>query len=111
MARIEKKSFSEPEETKTPEKIKVEIITLHGLKIQRVTAEPGWRWSEHLKPVVGGDSCQTDHLVYVLSGTMGAKMNDGTQEEFGPGDVGVIPPGHDGWNSGDEPLVWIEIPH
>jgi quercetin dioxygenase-like cupin family protein len=111
MATIVKKSLNQPEETQTPKKVKVEIVTIDGIKIQRITAEPGWHWSKHSKPVVGGESCQKHHLIYVLSGKMHAKMNDGKEEEFGPGDVGVIPPGHDGWNAGDEPVVWLEIPH
>ncbi|MEK7113162.1 MAG: cupin domain-containing protein [Patescibacteria group bacterium] len=111
MATIVKKSLNQPEETKTPEKVKVEIITINGIKIERVTAEPGWRWSKHLKPIVGGESCQKDHFVYVLSGKLGSKMDDGKEEEFSPGDVGAVPPGHDGWNAGDEPVVWLEIPH
>ena len=64
-----------------------------------------------LKPVVGGESCPKHHLVYVLSGKLHVRMDDGKEEEFGPGEVGVIPPGHDGWNAGDEPVVWLEIPH
>ena len=111
MATIVKKSLNQPEETKTPEKLKVEIVTIDGIKIQRITAEPGWQWSKHLKPVDGGESCQKHHLLYVLSGKLHTKMNDGKEEEFGPGEVGVIPPGHDGWNAGDEPVVWLEIPH
>lgn len=111
MATIVKKSLNQPEETQTPEKQKVETVTIEGIKIQRITAEPGWRWSKHSKPIVGGKSCQKHHLVYVLSGKMRAKMNDGKEEEFGPGEVGVIPPGHDGWNAGNEPVVWLEIPH
>jgi quercetin dioxygenase-like cupin family protein len=111
MATIVKKSLNQPEETQTPEKMKAEIVTIDGLKIQRITAEPGWQWSKHVKPIVGGESCQKHHLIYVLSGKMRARMNNGKEEEFGPGDVGVIPPGHDGWNSGDKPVVWLEIPH
>lgn len=111
MADIEKKSLNQPEETQTPEKLKVEIVTLDGIKIQRITAEPGWQWSKHLKSVAGGESCQKHHLVYIISGKMQAKMNDGKEEEFGSGDVGNITPGHDGWNSGDEPVVWLELPH
>ena len=57
-----------------------------------------------MKPVVGGESCQKHHLIYVLSGKLRSKMIDGKEEEFGPGDVGVIPPGHDGWNAGNEPV-------
>jgi quercetin dioxygenase-like cupin family protein len=111
MATIVKKSLNQPEETQTPEKLKVEIVTIDGFKIQRFTAEPGWQWSKHIRPIVGGESCQIHHLIYVLSGKMRARMNDGKEEEFGPGEVGVIPPGHDGWNAGDESVVWLEIPH
>jgi len=109
MATIIKKSLNNPEETKTLEKIKVEIVTIDGLKIQRDTAAPGWQWSKHIRPLVGGDSCQVNHVLYVVSGKMHVKMNDGKELEYGPGDVGVIPPGHDGWNVGNEPLVWLEF--
>jgi hypothetical protein len=111
MTTIIKKSLNQPEKTQTPEKLKAEIVKIDGIEIQRVTVEPGWRWSKHLKPVVGGDSCQRHHLVYMLSGKLHAKMIDGKEAEFGPGEVGVIPPGHDGWNAGDKPAVWIEILH
>jgi quercetin dioxygenase-like cupin family protein len=111
MANIVKKSLNQPEQTQTPEKLKVEIVTIDGLKIQRFTAQPGWQWSKHIRPIVGGESCQVHHLIYVLSGKLHAKMDDGKEEEFGQGEVGVIPPGHDGWNAGDEPVVWLEIPH
>ena len=109
MASIIKKSLNNPEETKSPEKIKVESVTIDGFKIQRDTAEPGWQWSKHIKPVIGGDSCQLNHVLCVLSGKLHVKMNNGKEEEYGPGDVGVIPPGHDGWNTGNEPLVWLEF--
>ncbi len=111
MISIEKKNFNKPDETQTPEKQKVESVMLNGTKIQRVTAEPGWQWSKHNKPVVGGDSCRQHHLLYVLSGKLHVKADDGKEEEFNAGDVGDIQPGHDGWNAGNERLVWLEIPH
>ena len=111
MANLSKKSLSQPDETQTPEKLKVEIVTIDGLKVQRITAEPGWKWSEHLKPVVKTESCEKHHLVYVISGKLAARMNDGKEESIGPGEVGIVPPGHDGWNAGNEPAVWLEIPH
>ncbi len=109
MVKIIKKSLNYPEETKLPKKMKVEIVTVDGFKIQRDTAEPGWKWSKHIKPLVGGDSCQIHHSLYVISGKLHVKMDDGKEEEYGTGDVGVIPPGHDGWNAGNEPLVWLEF--
>ncbi len=111
MAAVEKKSLDQPEETQRLEKAKIETVNVGGLKIQRITVEPGWQWSKHLKPVVGTESCEKDHLMYILSGKGRARMNDGTEVSFGPGDVVAIPPGHDGWNAGSEPLVYIEIPH
>jgi uncharacterized protein YcnI len=112
MPRIEKKSFNSPDETANPgEKQKVEVVIAGGIKIQKVTAEPGWKWSKHLKPVVKTESCEKHHLLYVISGKLASRMNDGKVVEFGPGEIGVIPPGHDGWTVGDEPAVWLEIPH
>jgi quercetin dioxygenase-like cupin family protein len=111
MSNIAKKSLNQPEETQASEKVKVDSVSIDGLKIQRVTAEPGWQWSKHLKPVVGGDSCQKHHLIYVISGKLASRMDDGKEEEFAQGEVGVIPPGHDGWTVGNKPVVWLEIPH
>lgn len=111
MATIVKKSLNEPDETQTPEKQTVQIVTVDGVKIKRITAAPGWQWSKHVKPVIGGESCQMHHLLYVLSGKLHVKMDGGQEEEFGPGEVAMIPPGHDGWNAGEEPLIWLEIPH
>jgi quercetin dioxygenase-like cupin family protein len=111
MPTMEKKSLNQPEETNRPEKLKMEAITLRGIRIRRVTCEPGWQWSKHLKPVFLTESCQKDHLLYVISGTLGVRMDDGKEEVFGPGDAGSIPPGHDGWTIGNTPVVWLEIPH
>jgi mannose-6-phosphate isomerase-like protein (cupin superfamily) len=112
MTSIVKKSFNSPDGITNPgEKLKVELVTVGDIKIQKVTAEPGWKWSKHLKPVVKTETCEKHHLVYVISGKLASRMNDGKEEEFGPGEIGVVPPGHDGWNAGVEPVVWLEIPH
>ncbi len=112
MATIEKKSLDRPDDTAKPgEKAHVDIVTVGGLTLQRVTVEPGWKWSEHLKPVVKTETCQKHHLIYVISGRLHARMSDGKEEEFSPGDIGVIPPEHDGWAVGSEPAVWLELPH
>jgi hypothetical protein len=111
MATVVKKSLNQPDETQTLEKQKVEVVKVNGFEIKRITADPGWQWSKHQKPIVGGESCQVHHLLYVLSGKLHVKMNDGKEEEFGSGEVGDITPGHDGWSVGAEPLVWLEMPH
>jgi mannose-6-phosphate isomerase-like protein (cupin superfamily) len=111
MATIEKKSLNQPEQTKQMGRVKVEVITIGGLTFQRYTAQPGWRWSEDVKPVVKTESCQVNHLLYVISGRLSAKMNDGKEVEFNQGDMGLIPPGHDGRTVGDKPAVWLEFQH
>jgi quercetin dioxygenase-like cupin family protein len=112
MAVIERKNFDSPDDVmKYGEKMKVEVITIGGFTFQRVTAEPGWQWSKHLKPVVKTESCQKHHLLYMISGRLLVRMDNGKEKEYGPGDVGVIPPGHDGWTVGNKPAVWLEIPH
>ncbi len=71
--------------------------------------KPGWRWSEHNRPVVGGDSCASRHLGYVLSGRLAFRMNDGTAAEAGPGSLLEVAPGHDAWVVGQEPCVMIDF--
>ena len=109
MAKIERKSFDNPEETRSIDKGKIEVVKLGDVTAMRVRFEPGWKWSECVKPVVGTASCQVGHLMHVVSGRMGVRMDDGSQAEFGPGDVGVIPPGHDAWIIGDEAFVGIDF--
>ncbi|SRR6266404_1719336 len=112
MGDIGKKNFNSPDETANPgEKLKVEVVIFGDIKIQKITAEPGWKWSEHLRPVVQTESCEKHHLIYMVSGKLASRMHDGKEEEFAAGEVGEIPPGHDGWTVGNEPAVWLEIPH
>ncbi len=109
MVKMQKKSMSSPEETRNFPKGKVELVKLEGVTFGLATFEPGWRWSESVKPIVKTDSCQAPHTNYHLSGKLHVKMDDGSEEEFGPGDIGVVPPGHDAWTVGDEPVVALDI--
>jgi len=111
MATVEKKNPDRPDETMKLDKAKREAVTIAGVTIARMTAEPGWQWSRNLRPPGQTGSCQMHHLLYVLSGRLKVRMDDGKEEEFGPGDMGSVPPGHDGWTLGDQPAVWLEIPH
>ena len=107
---LEKKSFSSPDEVRPfADKGQVEIVKLSDGVVGKATFEPGWRWSEHVKPIAGTDSCQAAHLGFVVSGRQAIQMDDGTELEFGPGDVVTIPPGHDGWVVGDEPCVVVDF--
>ncbi len=106
---LESVDFSHPQETREFPKGKVELITLNGVTFGRGTFQPGWRWSTHIKPSAGTESCQAAHLGVQLSGTMHIRMDDGTERDLGPGQVVNIPPGHDGWVVGNEPVVFIDI--
>ncbi len=108
MSKLQSKKFDSPDETATPGRGKVEIINLGGFKVRRLTLQPGWRWSEDVKPTAKTESCQLSHLNVHISGRFGVKMEDDAEQEFGPGDVSLLPPGHDAWVVGDEPVVMIE---
>ena len=106
---LKKKSLSSPDETRTFENGKAEVVTLGDFSASRLVFEPGWRWSENVKPIAGTESCQVLHTGYEVSGRLHVRMDDGTEEEFGPGDAYVIPPGHDAWVVGDEPVVSVDM--
>jgi quercetin dioxygenase-like cupin family protein len=109
MNKMFKKRFDVPDETRSVPKGKVEVLKLNDLQVIRNTFEPGWRWSESVKPIAKTDSCQVYHILYVISGRLGTRMDDGSTAEFGPGDVGVVPPGHDAWVVGDKPCVMLDL--
>jgi quercetin dioxygenase-like cupin family protein len=110
MSQLEVRNHDQADETRPfVDKGRVELVQMSGGVIGRATFEPGWRWSEHVKPIAGTDSCQASHMGYCVSGRMVVRMDDGTEVEIGPGDVLSIPPGHDGWVVGDEPCVQIDF--
>jgi hypothetical protein len=104
-----KRSFQTPEETRPFDKGRIEVVKLGDITAMRATLEPGRCWSECVKPIAGTDSCQVPHMGYMVSGSMGVRMDDGSEEEFGPGEVGMIPPGHDAWVVGNEAVVFIDF--
>ena len=109
MAGVEVRDFGSPDETRTPDKTKVEVVRLGGATAARMRLEPGWRWSECIKPVVGGERCQVRHVGLLQSGTMHVLHDDGTEQEIGPGQAYTIDPGHDAWVVGDEAVVGFEF--
>lgn len=110
MAGLEIKSLESPDETRPfAAKGKADYVSVGAGSVLRGVFEPGWRWSEHVKPIAGTESCQTRHLGYVLSGRMHIVMDDGSEGEVGPGDVVTIEPGHDAWTVGDEPCVLVDF--
>ncbi len=110
MANVELKSFDSPDEVRPFEgKGKADVVNVGGRTIGRGTFEPGWRWSENVKPIAGTDSCEVSHLGYCVSGRMVVHMNDGSEGEVGPGDAFAIPPGHDAEVVGDEPCILLDF--
>ena len=110
MAGLIRKSFDTPEETRPFEggTGQLQLVNLQEGPVGRATFLPGWKWSEHVKPIAHTDSCQAAHLGYFVSGRMKVVMDDGEEMEYGPGDFAVMAPGHDAWMVGDEPCVVID---
>jgi quercetin dioxygenase-like cupin family protein len=110
MAGLVRRNAGEPDETRPFKdgKGKLELVNMGGGAVGRATFEPGWKWSEHVKPMAGTDSCQAAHAGYVMSGRMAIRMDDGEEVEFGPGDFMECAPGHDAWIVGDEACVVVD---
>ncbi len=109
VAKFEVKSHQSPDEVRTPNKTRVEVVRLEGFTLGRFNFEPGWRWSECIKPVVKTESCQASHVGYAVSGRLTVRMKDGTQKNIVAGDSYTIPPGHDAWVDGNERFEGIEV--
>jgi hypothetical protein len=109
MAGVQTLDFESPDETRTPEKTRVDVVRVGGTAAARMTFEPGWKWSECVKPVAGTDSCQARHVGVVHSGRLVVSHEDGSEAELGPGDTYIIEPGHDAWVIGDERFVGFEF--
>ena len=109
MAKLEGKSIDTPDETRSFDKGSMAVVKVGEVVFGKATFEPGWRWSECVKPIAGTDSCEVHHNGYIVSGRMHIRMDDGQEAEFGPGEVFIAPPGHDGWVVGDEPCVALDF--
>ena len=106
---VQTKSLDSPDETRSFDKGKMQIAQIDEVTAGRVTLEPGWKWSECVKPLAGTDSCQVQHTGYVVSGQMKIVMDDRSEMDLGPGDAYVIEPGHDAWVVGNEPFVGVDV--
>jgi mannose-6-phosphate isomerase-like protein (cupin superfamily) len=104
-----KKNLNVPEETTESASGKIEFVNLEEAKIARLTFRPGWRWSSEFKTLMGSDRCPSQHLLYVIRGRLMIQANDRTEFELSPGDVAVVPAGHDAWVLGTESFVAIDF--
>jgi hypothetical protein len=109
MAKIVGKSLSRPDEVRTFDKGELEIINIGGRTVGRATFQPGWRWSNSVKPLVNTKSCEAPHFQYHISGTLRVKMDDGAERDFKAGDVSLLESGHDAWVVGNEPVVVVDF--
>lgn len=108
MAKAESKNVGTPDETRKFERGQIDLVNIGGGSVGKATFEPGWRWSQHVKPIAKTEWCEAPHFMYQISGRMHVKMADGQEFEMGPGDVAVMPSGHDAWVVGEEAVVAID---
>src|SRR6202166_1166671 len=107
--KFESKSLNLPEEVRKFDKGKVELVNIAGATIGRATFEPGWKWSTCVKPIANTSSCNAANFRYQVAGMMTTRMDDGTEKTSKAGDVLNIPPGHDAWVVGNEPVVVLDF--
>jgi len=106
--KAEQKSFDRPDEIREFPFGALRLLSIGGADIGLLTLQPGWRWSEHVKPVAGTDLCEAPHFQYHVSGTLHVVMGDGAEFDARPGEVTALPSGHDAWVVGDEPVVVVD---
>lgn len=110
MTGIVSRSFDSADETRPFEggKGRMDLLSTDSGQVGRAVFEPGWRWSEHVKPIAGTDSCQAHHVGYIVSGRINVVMDDGESSELSAGNFYEVQPGHDAWVVGDEPCVALD---
>jgi len=107
-AQAEHKSFGTPDETREFPRGSLRLVKIGDAEIGLLTLEPGWRWSEHVKPIAGTELCEAPHFQYHVQGTLQIVMADGSEFTARAGDVTALPQGHDAWVVGDEPVIAID---
>ena len=109
MASMQKKNLSSADEKRSFPKGKVEVVKVGDITFGRATLEPGWKWSESVKPIAKTNSCEAPHFQYHVSGVLRIRMDDGSEFDCKPGDVSLLPSGHDAWVVGNEAAVVVDF--
>lgn len=109
MEKAEVKSLNVPDEVRAFPKGRLEVVKIGGASIGRATFQPGWRWSESVKPLVNTKSCEAPHFQYHIAGVLRVKMDDGSEFDCKPGDISRLLTGHDAWVVGNEPVVVVDF--
>jgi hypothetical protein len=107
--KAELKSLGKPDEVRKFPGGRLELVNVGGATVGRATLEPGWRWSKSVQPLVKTKSCEAPHFQYHVSGVLRVRMDDGSEFDCRPGDVSLVPPGHDAWVVGREPVVIVDF--
>lgn len=103
------KSIDSPDEIREMPNARLDLVKVDDLVVGRLVAQPGWKWSESVKPIAQTDSCEVPHQLYVLSGALHVQLDDGTELDLVRGDIAIIPAGHDAWVVGDEPCAMLDF--
>ncbi len=106
---LERKQAEHPDESRAFPKGKLDVFHLGGTQVGIAAFQPGWKWSECVQPIAKTHSCETRHLGYVVRGRIKIVMDDGSEAEFGPGDLMACEPGHDAWVIGSEPCEIVDF--
>jgi hypothetical protein len=109
MDKAECKDFKKPDEVREFPKGRLELIKIGGATVGRAVFEPGWKWSTSVQPLVNTKSCEAPHFQYHVSGVLRILMDDGTEFYCRPGEVSLLPSGHDAWVVGGEPAVVVDF--
>jgi hypothetical protein len=109
MQKMEVKNLNSPDETRDFDKGSIHLVKIGGAAVGRAVFQPGWRWSTSVKPIAKTKSCEAPHFQYHVSGVLHVVMDDGTEKDCKPGDVSLLPPGHDAWVVGNEPVVIVDF--
>ena len=109
MEKAECKDFGKPDEAREFPQGRLELIKIGGATVGRADFDPGWKWSTSVQPLVKTKSCEAPHFQYHVSGILRILMDDGTEFVCRPGDVSLLPSGHDAWVVGNEPAVVVDF--
>lgn len=104
----EHRAFKAADEVREFPHGRAEVLSMGGGDVGRLVLEPGWRWSNDVKPIAGTESCEAPHFQYHVSGKLGIRMDDGTEYVAVAGDITSLPSGHDAWVIGDEEVVVVD---
>jgi hypothetical protein len=109
MNKAELKHFDTPDEVREFPQGHLDVVTIGGATVARAVLEPGWRWATSVQPLAKTKSCEAPHFQYHLAGVLHIRMDDGTELDCRPGDVSLLPSGHDAWVVGNEPVIIVDF--